>query len=61
MTLDQVDTLAQMLASNLPKMVLEKAAGKPAFQPANRAQLYLEKDDVKNLLIPGLRAMKLID
>jgi|SRR5271166_214897 len=52
MTPDQIDTLAQMIANSLPNLVKEKMGpqSKP-IQPKNIGSLYVEKDDVKNVIV----------
>ena len=56
MTPDQVDTLAQMIANHLPGLVLERSdrEGESPFQPKNLGRLYVEKDEVKNIIRAAL-------
>jgi hypothetical protein len=56
MTPDQIDTLAQMIANSLPGLVKEKTGpqSKP-MQPKNIRSLYVEKDDVKNVIVAALK------
>ena len=56
MTPDQIDTLAQMIANSLPGLVKEKTGpqSKP-MQPKNIRSLYVEKDNVKNVIAAALK------
>jgi len=58
MTPDQIDTLAQMIANSLPGLVKEKTGpqSKP-MQPKNIRSLYVEKDNVKNVIAAALKGL----
>lgn len=55
MTSEQIDTLAQMIANHLPGLVREKsdATGGPS-KPKNIGLLYVEKADVKKIIVAAL-------
>jgi hypothetical protein len=56
MTPDQIDMLAQMIANHLPDLVWERSDPQSEpFKPANLKRLYVEKDDVKNVIIAALK------
>jgi len=56
MTPHQIDTLAEMIANSLPDLVKEKPGPqRKPIQPKKIRSLYVEKDDVKNVIIAALK------
>jgi hypothetical protein len=58
MTPDQIDTLAQKIANSVPDLVWERSApqGRP-FRPENLKRLYVEKNDVRNIIVATLHGV----
>jgi hypothetical protein len=53
---DQIELLAQMIANSLPGLVKEKTGPQSQpIQPKNIRSLYVEKDDVKNVIVAALK------
>jgi hypothetical protein len=58
MTPDQIDALAQMIANALPDLVREKTGLQSTpFKPENMGRLYVEKNDVRNIIVAALRGV----
>jgi len=55
MTEDQIERLAQVIANSLPGLVREKtgAQSKP-IQPSSIGKLYVDKDEVENIIRAAL-------
>jgi hypothetical protein len=55
MTPEQIETLAVMIAVNLPRLVRERTReGARPHKPKNQGRLYVEPDDVKLIIRAAL-------
>jgi hypothetical protein len=56
MTPEQIETLAGMIANNLPRLVRMKSynQGGRSYKPQNAGRLYVELDDVKLMIRAAL-------
>ena len=55
----QIDTLAELIATQLPSLILERTDSRPV-KPANRDKLFIDAQDARIFLMGHLRSMGVI-